>query len=75
MRDWGDLLRDFPEALICAALLYFGSGMLDRASDVPIGLQIWLAYFGPIMMLVGGIGLILILLYTFYRLYRGKATG
>lgn len=70
MADWGDLIRGFPEAAICIALLYFGLGVADKVSMAPVGLQVWLAYTMSFMMLVGGIGLILILLRTIYRLYR-----
>ncbi len=72
MEVWRDLLRGFPEAVICIALLFFGSGMIDKADEVPLELQAGLAYAGPIMMLVGGIGLIVILPHAIYRLYKGK---
>ena len=75
MQAWGVLLRSFPAAAICFALLYFGLWMIDRASVVPIGVQAGMAYVGPIMMLVGGIGLIVILPRTIYELYTKKITS
>lgn len=75
MQAWGVLLRSFPAATICFALLFFGSGMVDKVSVVPVGLQGWLAYVGTIMMLFGGIGLIIILPRTIYQLYQENVTS
>ncbi len=72
MQVWADLLRSSPPMAICLALLFFGSEMIDKASVVPVGLQVWLSYAGPTMMLVGGIGLILTLPHTIYRLYKAN---
>ncbi len=69
---WGVLVRNFPALAICVALLFFGSGMIDKADAVPVELQVWWNYGWPIMMLVGGFGLILILPHTIYRLYKAK---
>ena len=72
MQVWAELLRSSPPVAVCLALLFFGSGMIDRASVVPGGVQVWLSYVGPIMMLAGGIGLILILPRTIYQMYKVK---
>ena len=70
MQVWAELLRSSPPAAVCLALLFFGSLMIDKTSVVPGGLQDWVSYVGPIMMLAGGIGLILILPHTIYRMYK-----
>jgi hypothetical protein len=49
--------------------------MIDKAGEVPTGVQVWMTYTGPIMMVVGGIGLILILPHTIYRQFKGKTTS
>ena len=75
MQAWGAFLRYFPPATICAALLYFGSWMIDKASAVPVGVQTGMAFVGSIMMMVGGIGLVLILPHAIYRWYTKKITS
>ena len=75
MKVWEALLRSFPAAAICLALLYFGSWMIERVSLFPVGVQTLVPYVGSIMMVVGGIGLIPILPYTIYRLYTKKITS
>jgi len=72
MQHWLELLRSFPAAAICLALLSFGSGMLDKGDVVPADLRVSMAYAGASMMLAGGVGLIVILPHTIYRLFVSK---
>ena len=57
----------------CLVLLFFGNGMIEKVSKVPVGLQDLFSYVGSIMMVVGGIGLVLILPHMIYRQYKNKA--
>ena len=75
MKYWGEILRSAPAPAICLALLFFGSGMIDKAGMVPAEMQVWLTYTGAIMMVVGGIGLILILPVMIYRLFKEQAAS
>ena len=70
MQAWEAVLRYSPAIAICAALLYFGSWMIERVSLFPVGVQTLMPYVGSIMMMVGGIGLILILPHAIYRWYK-----
>ena len=75
MQVWVDLLRSSPPLAVSLALLFFGNGMAEKVGKVPVVLQDWFTYLGPVMMIVGGIGLVLILPHTVFRLYKNKATS
>ena len=73
MKDYADLVRISPPVAGCVFLLYFGPGLMDRASSAPEKLRDLMIYVGPSMMVIGGIGLIVVVLHTIFRLFRPKA--
>ena len=74
MKDYADLVRNSPTLAGCVFLLFFGPGLMDRASSAPEQLRDLMIYVGPSMMVFGGISLIVVVAHMIFRLlYKPKA--
>ena len=74
MKVWAELLRSSPPVAISFGLLFFGKWMIENPSKIPVDLQDWFNYVGPIFMIIGGIGLVVILPHMVIQSYKSKAT-